>query len=295
MPIQPTVLKAPAKLNLTLEVLNKRDDGYHAIRSVMVPVDLADEIRITPSSHFSFTCDRAELGEDNLVVRAFAALGLQSAPVSVNLAKRIPTGAGMGGGSSDAAAVLLAAQAGAFGNVGERDYVNLARSLGSDVPFFLVETGALVEGTGERVTAVGALPQWFAMIVKPRAGVETAQAYRALDAVPRESRPRNTSVSLQMVDALQTRDFDRVVSLLSNDFESVMTAMEPEIRTAADALRKAGAQKPLMTGSGSCVFALARTREECARIAEDLDLSESFERYACAFNDAHAWRAEARS
>lgn len=282
-------------MNLTLEVLNKRDDGYHAIRSVMVPVDLADEIHIAPSPQFSFECNRAELSADNLVVRAFAALGLENAPAIVKLIKHIPTGAGMGGGSSDAAAVLLAAQAGVFGAVSGRDFLNVARSLGSDVPFFLVETGALVEGTGERVTAVGALPQWFALIVKPRAAVETAQAYRALDATPRESRPRNTSVSLEMVEALQTRDFDRVISLLSNDFEGVITPMVPEIRTAADALRKAGAQKPLMTGSGSCVFALARTRDECERIAASLDLEESFERYVCAFNDAHAWRAEARS
>jgi len=258
----------------------------------MVPVDIADEIHIKPAEEFSFTCNVPDLSEGNLVISALRMLGHERLGASLQLVKNIPTGAGMGGGSSDAAAMLLADQAGVFGNAATRDYLKLARMLGSDVPFFLVETGALVEGTGERVTAIGALPRWYALVVRPPVAISTAEAYQALDAAPRETRPRNASVSLAMVEALQNRDFDCVLSLLSNDFESAVTAAAPEIAQALNALRKAGAQKALLTGSGSCVFTLAHSRDECERMVSALDLEPSFNRYICAFNEAPAWRAE---
>ncbi|MBV9271253.1 MAG: 4-(cytidine 5'-diphospho)-2-C-methyl-D-erythritol kinase [Candidatus Eremiobacteraeota bacterium] len=294
MPIQPTVLKAPAKLNLTLEVLNKREDGYHSIRSVMVPIDLADEIHIEPAPSFSFSCSVPELEENNLVISALRALGIEGLAAAVRLIKRIPAGAGMGGGSSDAAAILLAAQSGVFGAIRSRDYLEIARMLGSDVPFFLVETGALVEHTGERVTAIGALPSWYALVVKPPVQVDTARAYRAVDEIKMQTRPRNASPSLEMVEALQMRDFARTQGLLSNDFQTVVASLAPEISVAMEALKKAGAEKPLMTGSGSCVYALTGTRDECERLARSLVLERSFEQFVCGFYDAHVWRAEVR-
>lgn len=283
-------IECPAKINLTLEVLDRRADGYHGIRSVMVPLELADELLIEPSSEFGFRCSDPELEtEDNLVVRAMRAVAPRAA-VTVSLEKRIPTQAGLGGGSSDAAGVLLAATRGAFGDIPHVDWLSTARTLGSDVPFFLVESGALVEATGERVTAVGALPAWHVLVVKPPAAVSTAAAYAHLDAAPRPSRPRSSSVSLEMVEAVQRGEFAHVLELLSNDFNDVMASMVPDVARALDALRRAGASRPLLSGSGSAVFALEESAEAVATIAERLDLPQDFARMQTSLRQSSTWR-----
>ncbi|HKU80669.1 MAG TPA: 4-(cytidine 5'-diphospho)-2-C-methyl-D-erythritol kinase, partial [Candidatus Tumulicola sp.] len=259
-PMGPAYL-APAKINLTLEVLARRVDGYHGLRSVMVPLDFGDEIVVEPSAAFEFACDRRELeNDDNLAVRALRALG-PLPPYRVSLRKRIPSEAGLGGGSSDAAAILRAAMEGAFGTPSQRDWIATARALGSDVPFFLAGTGALVEGTGERVTPLGALPRWHALIVTPPVSVSTALAYARLDERPPAVRPRRGSASLSALAALQRGEFEAVESLLHNDFEPVVAGRSPEIATALSALRAAGARRPQLSGSGSSVFALAPTRD----------------------------------
>lgn len=282
-------LRAPAKLNLTLEVLQRRDDGLHALRSVMVPVGLWDELRVERSERTEFRCDAPELQENNLAERALGSLGI--AGFSVSLHKAIPAGAGMGGGSSDAAAILLAAQRGVFGPAPEADYMTTARSLGSDVPFFLAQTAALVEGAGERVTALGPVPPWHAVVVKPPISVSTAWAYAQVDASPRETRPRNQSVSLQMGEALQRADFDRAVELLQNDFHDVLAPATPEIASALDALRAAGAHRPLLTGSGSSVFALTKTAAQGEHIAGAVQLPAGYRVFRCAFWNGEAWRS----
>lgn len=285
------VLFAPAKINLTLEVLARRDDGYHGVRSVMVPLALADELAIEPAAAFSFECDRGDLGDErNLAVRALRALGLEP-NAALRLRKRIPSEAGLGGGSSDAAAVLRAAADGAFGPVPACDWVAVARSLGSDVPFFLAGTGALVEGTGERVTAVGVLPAWHALVVKPPAGVSTAVAYAELDKRDRTIRPRNESVSLRMVEALQRAEFGAVESLMCNDFQDAIAALVPEVRTALDALRAAGAGNALLAGSGSCVFTLAPDPAHIAKVDRALALDATYGRFVTAFAATPAWRS----
>lgn len=281
-------VRAPAKINLTLEVLARRSDGYHGIRSVMVPLELADELRVEPSNRFSFSCDRAELdGEANLAYAAVRTLG-DLPPVRIELRKRIPVQAGLGGGSSDAAAVLRAAMTGAFGAVPHRDWLSLARTLGSDVPFFLAETAALVEGTGERITPAGAIPQWHALIVKPPVAISTAAAYAQLDSRERLQRPRRDSVSIAMLEALQRDDFEQVQALLQNDFHEI-AARRPEVAASIAALHAAGASKALLAGSGSCVFTLASDAERIAQIAERLDLPANYERFPTRFAATPQW------
>jgi 4-diphosphocytidyl-2-C-methyl-D-erythritol kinase len=282
-------LRAPAKINLTLEVLARRDDGYHGVRSVMVPLDLADELAIEPSRCFAFACDRHELqGEHNLALAAVRALG-EPPPVRIELRKRIPVQAGLGGGSSDAATVLRAAMDGAFGDARHRDWLKIARTLGSDVPFFLAGTAALVEGTGERITPAGALPVWHVLIVKPPAAISTAAAYAELDRLERPQRPRKDSVSIAALEALQRADFDRVESLLQNDFHDVIAGSTPEIAAAIDGLRAAGARNALLAGSGSCVFTLAPERGEIEAIAKRLTLPGAYERLTTAFATTPDW------
>lgn len=286
-------LHAPAKINLTLEVLARRDDGYHALRSLMVPLAFGDDVTIEPASAFRFSCSDASLGgNDNLAVRAAHAV-TADARVSIALDKRVPTQAGLGGGSSDAAAVLLAAMQGAFGDCGPRDWVAIARALGSDVPFFLCGTGALVEGTGERVTALGALPSWHVLAIKPPAAVSTAAAYAALDASPRPSRARNTSVTLRALDALQRGAFIELEALLSNDFHDVIASSTPEVARTIDALRAAGASNALLCGSGSAVFTLAPDARTIDAIAASLDLPAEYRRIPTRFAESAQWQAPA--
>ena len=283
--------RAPAKINLTLEVLARRSDGLHGIRSVMVPLELADELIVEPSDRFGFACDRAELsGDGNLAFRALRALGTLP-PYRIELRKRVPVQAGLGGGSSDAAAVLRAAMRGAFGTPPAIDWMQVARSLGSDVPFFLAETGALVEGTGERVTPLGAMPHWHAVVVKPPVGVSTAEAYALVDRSERPGRPRGTSVSIAAATALQRGDFDAVESLLHNDFQAAIAGESPPVATALGALAAAGAARPLLAGSGSCVFALARDAESAQAIARALSLPPEYARWTTAFARTPEWRA----
>jgi 4-diphosphocytidyl-2-C-methyl-D-erythritol kinase len=286
-------LRAPAKINLTLEVLGRREDGYHGLRSVMVPLELADSIEVAPSETLAFACDDESLGgEDNLALRALRALssaGLEPR-AKVTLRKRVPARAGLGGGSSDAAAILLAAMDGAFGPAQTLDWLRIARALGSDVPFFLAGTAALVEGTGERVTALGALPSWPLLVVKPPATISTADAYAALDRRERRIRPRADSVSLLCVEALQRADYSAVEALISNDFDE-LAMEEPAIRRASDALRSAGATRPLLAGSGSCIFALAPDVATRDAIAQALQLPPEFTVFATSFASNAGWRA----
>ncbi len=260
----------------------------------MVPLELADTIAIEPGEKLAFDCDVRELaGEENLAFRALRAIETATRrPLGarVTLHKRIPTQAGLGGGSSDAATILRAAMEGAFGAMPALDWLALARDLGSDVPFFLVATAALVEGTGERVTALGALPAWSVLVVKPPAQVVTAQAYAALDERKRAIRPRRESLSLQCAQALQRGDFDGVQRTLGNDFHE-MALEVPPIRHAYDALRAAGAANPLIAGSGSCLFGLARDAAERDALRERLRLAPEFQVFATAFAGDDAWRA----
>jgi 4-diphosphocytidyl-2-C-methyl-D-erythritol kinase len=283
------ILRAPAKINLTLEVLARREDGYHGVRSVMVPLDLSDDLAIEPSRRFSFTCSDRQLDADrNLVVAALRALG-DLPPVRIELRKRIPVQAGLGGGSSDAAAVLRAAMSGTFGPADRRDWIKIARALGSDVAFFLAGTGALVEGTGERITPVGALPSWHVLIVKPPVPVSTAAAYAALDELERPARPRSGCVSIRALEALQRADFECVESLLQNDFHEIIASKSPEVAATVSALRTAGARNALLAGSGSCVFTLAAERSQIDAISARLVLPDSFQRFSSAFATTPQW------
>ncbi len=287
-------LLAPAKINVTLEILSRRDDGYHALRSVMIPIALYDEIDIVPSERTRFETSDASLDSDNLVMRALAASGIATTH-AVHLGKKIPVGGGLGGGSSDAAAVLRAAMRGELGATPSAiDWIAIAAKLGSDVPFFLVGTGALVEGYGERVTAMGALPPWWVVVVRPHAFVATVDAYRRLDdartrvAVP--SRARATSASLAAVDALQRKDFAALDASLVNDFHDLVLGAYPDVARAYAAFVAAGAPRVLLSGSGSCLFALFEDETHARAVAAAIDASVCETVFAVAFHRDDAWR-----
>ena len=290
----PTVL-AHAKINLTLEILGRRDDGYHALRSVMLPIGLADEITVTPAQRFTFSCLPPELTAGNLVVRALERLGLGAAPVAVSLCKRIPVGAGLGGGSSDAAAILRAALRGDFGQLDPRDWIADARALGSDVPFFLADGGALVEGTGERVTALGALPPWAIVLLVPGVHVATADAFRRLaqarSETPVPSRPRAESASLRALVAVQRGDYAAASAAATNDFEPIVSARYPEVAAALAALRGAGAHQAMLSGSGGACFALCPDPAAARRLAAAVRVPAGAALDVVPFAPSASWRA----
>ncbi len=227
--------------------------------------------------------------------RAFAQAGLADAPVAVTLRKRVPVGAGLGGGSSDAASVLRAAMGGAFGPAPARDWVADARALGSDVPFFLVDGPALVEGTGERVTALGAAPPWWVVLLVPDAHVATGGAYGALAAAreraPAPSRPRSDSVTLRCGEALQRGDYAAVLAAMRNDFEPVVRAAYPPVDAALRALAAAGAPgRAMLSGSGGACFALFADEPAARAFAARLRAPAGAALHVVPFASGAAWR-----
>ncbi len=181
-------LFAPAKINLSFKILRRREDGFHEIETLMAPISLGDELTIEPNdsgSGIAFSTDDPTLpaGEDNLVVRAarsfFAEIN-EEPGVRIRLQKKIPHGAGLGGGSSDAASTLLGLNQLHEGGVSPARLTNLAAALGSDVPFFLAQSAARCRGRGEIVEAVERLPALSLLLLKPEFGVSDAVGLFAL-------------------------------------------------------------------------------------------------------------------
>jgi 4-diphosphocytidyl-2-C-methyl-D-erythritol kinase len=261
---------ALAKINLDLRVLGKRPDGYHELRTIFQTISLADslDVAFTPARRTTIALDDPLDIPDNLVSRAArAALDAMRATgtVELRLRKRIPMGAGLGGGSSDAAAVLLALPALAGCAIQLPDLMAVAGELGSDVPFFLLGGTAVGIGRGTELFPVPEFPSKAALLVAPGIHVNTAQAYRDLSPRLTTHLQRNKIYSFQWVtwDAAG-------LSGLRNDFEEVVFEQHPALGVLKKRLVRAGADAVLMTGSGSAVFGLFPDRGEARRAAKSL-------------------------
>ena len=261
-------VEAFAKVNLTLEVLGKRPDGYHALRSVVAPVSLCDTLDIEESD--TLTSDTGYA--DDLCLKAARVLqdecGVKRG-AAIHVVKRIPAGGGLGGGSADAAATMRALN-GLWGlGLSDDDLVSIAARVGSDVPALVAGGIVLMEGRGECVTRLfGAdAPRLDLVLVSPGVHSSTAQVYS--HCVPRGESGGNATDA--MVAALRAGDVDAVAAALSNDLQEAAIRLHPEIGAAADAMRAAGAAGVLMSGSGSTVFGLARSSEDASRISAALD------------------------
>lgn len=248
---------AHCKINLTMEVLGKRADGYHNIRSVMQFLDLGDRLEIEPASAFTFWCDDPALcGEDNLAVRAYRLLASRYPvrPVAIRLYKQVPYMSGMGGGSADAAAVLCAVNELSELGLSQQTLMELGRTLGADVPPCLVGGLLLAEGIGERVTPLRQTqPLWFC-IIKPVQSFSTPAMYCRMDESAAFATEREQTALLQ---AVQAGDAERVAPWLCNSFEPVALPSD-SILYAKRALLETGAIAASMTGAGSAVFGLYR-------------------------------------
>ncbi len=263
-------LPAVAKLNLFLHVVGRRDDGYHELQSLMVPIALADtlDLESRDDGRITRSGDLVGAADQDLCVRAAHLLQQESgSPLGVDIAvkKRIPPGSGMGGGSSDAATTLLA-----LNRLWRLDWPRqrlapLALRLGADVPFFLGAGPAWVEGIGERLTPLPQPSRWFA-VIHPQVHVSTAEIFRA----PELTR---TTKALRIADFSALRDnADAMFSATSlfgaNDLEPVARSRYPAVDSALRHLSRGASAR--MTGSGAAVFAVVRDEAAATAALGDL-------------------------
>lgn len=263
-----TIHHAFAKINLGLHVLGKRTDGYHDIESIFVEVDLCDDVLVETAPHIEMVCNPpvTDSMEDNLVYKAALALqkalGMPDMGAKITVTKRIPTGAGLGGGSSDAAATLQAlyelwTQRPSSTPEAIATLLPIAARLGSDVPFFLHGGMAYVTGKGEVVAPLPNTAPWWVLLVLPGIHIATSTAYSTLGIT--ESRaPKNFDERVaQVID-----NYDTLREYFTNDFELPISRQHPELSTISSRLVASGASYASMSGSGSTMFGLFTSVEK---------------------------------
>jgi 4-diphosphocytidyl-2-C-methyl-D-erythritol kinase len=250
---------APAKLNLSLQVFGKRPDGYHHIRSVMVPVSLYDEVTVEKAPDgISVACDDPSVPTDEgnscrQAAALFMAWAGEPAGARIRLRKAIPAESGLGGGSSDAAATLKALSVLAGRCPSPAELLGMASRVGADVPFFTLGRAALVEGFGDRLTPIPWGVAFHAVIVRPPFGLPTREGYERLRRPPGDPPPP--------AGIPEFRTLGDVAAGIRNDFEEAWEAVRPEIGEIRRDLLAAGALAAGLSGSGSAVFGLFASAE----------------------------------
>ena len=251
--------RAFAKINLCLDVVRRREDGYHDLRMIMVPVDFYDVLEMVPAEETTMTLNRSYLpvNDRNTVVKAIHVMQ-ERYGITQNFAcilqKHIPTQAGLAGGSADAAAAIRIINRITCLNRPLEELIDAAKEVGADVPFCLVSRPALVEGIGEILHPFEVNCDFGILLVKPRRGVSTKAAFSGLDF---------SSIEHPDVDgmktALESGDYDGMISRLGNSLEDVSLKLVEEIRDVKETLLDFGFDGVLMSGSGSTVFGITRS------------------------------------
>jgi len=273
---------APAKLNLFLEVLERRPDGFHEIETLMVPISLFDTLWLRPTPHpgirlqcvwapglaltdaVSYAATTLPAVEENLVYKSLTRLA-KAADVphgaDVFLVKRIPAAAGLGGASSDAAAALLAANAAWNLHWSRTQLQELAATLGSDIPFFFDGTAAICRGRGEQVERLSAFPRLPLVVVKPPVGLSTPAVYRGCQVTERP-------LGVQSLERFAARgDLSGLAGGMKNDLEAAARAQTPWIQNLHQVFNELNFIGHQMSGSGSSYFGLCRTTRQARRLA----------------------------
>ncbi len=267
-------LLSPAKVNLFLRILQKRPDGYHELQSILQPVSLFDEISLSVESGEGvslFPSGRdMPSGKDNLAVAA-CRLYLEAAAVrkrvSIAIEKNIPLGAGLGGGSSNAAAVLVGLNK-VLGKFTDAELLGMSASLGADVPFFIRCTASFVEGVGKKVSVLSDFPLFHYVILFPRKSLSTREVYagwKQLDRLPERADPAS------LVEGF------RGGFPIENGLEEAVFGIFPDILSFREIFRSLGARHVLVSGSGSSVFSVFRRQGEAEEIYEYLRTSSEFD------------------
>lgn len=253
-------LISPAKINLALAIYKKKDDGYHSLSSVMQTLSLADKITVEEHDLISVTSDFAPCGEDNICYKA-ARVFSRYGGARIHIEKKIPLAAGLGGGSSNAAAVLLALNR-IFGNpLSEERLEKAALSLGADVPMFLKGGTLMVGGVGEELSSIKSL-ECGIVIIKDGVKASTGEMYKRLDDIGLSDRRKDVK---RLAESIETGDIKNISSLIFNDFEKVCPCDEIK----AD-LISSGAYGACLSGSGPSVFGIFKDLQSAERAATKL-------------------------
>jgi 4-diphosphocytidyl-2-C-methyl-D-erythritol kinase len=258
------IVRAPAKINIGLNVISKRDDGYHNIETVFYPLNLSDEINIEASDKLNFTSSDPLLSEDNLILKAVELLEQKAGRIfnlDIHLKKNIPVGAGLGGGSSDAAAVMLYLNDVYKLNIPQAELKETALKLGSDVPFFLNPVPSFAESRGEMVEPLNFNIPYPILIVNPGIHISTKKAYdRIIPSKPLYNLKQTFQASV---------DYSNLKELVTNDFEKVIFEEFLEIAEIKSRMYYMGSLFSLMTGSGSTVFGIFPDLQTAEAAAEN--------------------------
>lgn len=270
-------MKARAKINLTLEVLDKREDNYHNLKSVFQKVNLYDEIYIykTNTNNFELETNIEELNnKDNIIYKAYIKLKERFKDISgvkVVLNKKIPMQAGMAGGSTDCASFILGMNKLFNLNLSKDEIKNLSKNLGADVVPCLYNKAILAEGIGDVITKIDTNFKYYILVIKPKLSCNTREMFRRLDTRERILRTDNTE---NVIKALENNDVELLSNNLYNTFEEVVDA-----KPIKDELIKNKAIGALLTGSGSCVYGIFKNKED-VKFAYN-NLKNKYKTYIC--------------
>lgn len=278
-------LHAFAKINLSLSVLGKRDDGFHEIETIFQTVSLNDTLTFSSLDDelLELTCDDSNIpvDESNLIIRAAKILRERfnvKRGARIHLEKRIPSPGGLGGGSSDAAAALLALNYLWDIKAGKNELENMGAKLGADVPFFFTGGTAFGTGLGTKINSLSDLSKTELLIVTPNVSVPTAEAYKSLNAT------RLTKKKGESILASSRRGeiiADSIQTVLHNDFEPVIFRLQPEIERVKNTLVESGASGALMTGSGASVFGIFDNEDVREKAIALISKEKSWRVFAC--------------
>lgn len=265
------VLKARGKINLTLDVVGKRDNGYHDLRMIMQTINLYDTITIkktkTPGIRINNNLAWLPKDDRNITYKA-AEHFLQEAQITngvyIDIFKRIPVAAGLAGGSSDAAAVLVGLNKLFETHFTKKKLMEIGLKIGADVPFCILRGTALAEGIGEVLTPLPSLPTMHILLAKPNISVSTASVYKALKVDEIQKHPQTDAY----VDAIKARDMQFITQHMENVLEDVTVKMHPQIEEIKQDMLKYGALGSMMSGSGPTVFGIFPNRYKATVAAE---------------------------
>ncbi|SFB31610.1 4-diphosphocytidyl-2-C-methyl-D-erythritol kinase [Lentibacillus halodurans] len=264
--------RAPAKINLSLDVLGKREDGFHEVEMIMTTVDLADRIELhtLDENRIEVSTDNQYVPNDERNLAYKAALAFKNRyqlhqGVRINIQKNIPVSAGLGGGSSDAAAVLRGLNRMWSAGASMDELVELGAVLGSDVPFCIAGTTALGTGHGEKIRTLASPPSCYVVLAKPSIGISTRHIFPRVNMETLHHPPTDA-----VIRCLEEKDFEKLCHHIGNALESVTFPLYPEVKQIKDKMLQTGASGAVMSGSGPTVAGFTRHFSKARRIYNGL-------------------------
>ena len=270
--------RASAQINLCLDVVGKREDGYHDLKMIMVPINFYDvlEMEFAPETTLELNRDYLPINDKNTIIKAIHIMQEKyniTEEFRCRLEKHIPTRAGLAGGSADAAAAIRMINRMCNLHLTKDEMIAVGKEVGADVPFCILNRPAFVEGIGEKITTFSCSPDFYLLLIKPRKGVSTAEAFHIVD----EQEGIHPDCKA-MQEALEYNDYEGIISSLGNSMENAAMTLVPEIRKAKQDLLDLGFDGVLMSGSGSTVFGITKDVELLDRSIDILKKKRYFVR-----------------